>query len=164
MPPLNFIQWSGVAAILGGVVYAATLSLLGPLVRLLYSPSSPDSHSPDSKLHRNHTRPFADTRRDGRYSGPTYLTKRTLRVAWSARLSHVICWSGAYPLGWSIRPLGAGRGTFLLFGRLCPYFRRNSDDSRTSDFRRRDYSCEGIAGVGRSVDHSRQPTRGVFVR
>ena len=46
MPPLNFIQWSGVAAILGGVVYAATLSLLGPLVRFLYSPSSPEDIPP----------------------------------------------------------------------------------------------------------------------
>ncbi len=46
MLPLNFIRWSGIAAMLGGVVDAAALGLLGPLVRYLYSPSSDEDIPP----------------------------------------------------------------------------------------------------------------------
>ncbi len=46
MPPLNFIRWSGLAAVLGGVAYAFILGLLGPLVRYLYSPSSDEDIPP----------------------------------------------------------------------------------------------------------------------
>jgi hypothetical protein len=37
----NFIRWCGLAAIVGGVVYALPGLLIGPLVRYLYSPSGP---------------------------------------------------------------------------------------------------------------------------
>jgi hypothetical protein len=46
LPPLNFICWSGIAAMLGGVVYVAIHGLLGPLVRYLYSPSSDEDIPP----------------------------------------------------------------------------------------------------------------------
>ncbi len=41
MQSSNFIRWCGLAAIVGGVVYASLGLLIGPLVRYLYSPSGP---------------------------------------------------------------------------------------------------------------------------
>ena len=182
-PPIDGHQ--GLSTILkGGIVYVAMLGLLGPLVRYLCSPSSPEdippilnyigiipvlllvlgamAAHPPRKVRRTGSLP---ARSPGLISDSTHPTKRSLGVVLGALASLTsFVGAGLILLGGLLDHLGASRAKLLLFGRLCPCYRRISDGCRTSDSRRRDYSCEGIAGVGRGADDPRQPARGVFVR